>query len=80
MCPRCVEAMAKMEKCIRENPGESALTSLIAGFFLAQLPLRLLISALARVILLILKPAVVLYGIYRMAEDIYARPPHERRR
>lgn len=73
MCPRCVATVAKAEKCIKEHPDEAALTSLGAGFILAQLPLRLLMSVLARLILLVLKPAVVLYGIYRLAEDVYAR-------
>ena len=73
MCPRCVEAMAEAETCIREHPGQAALTCLGAGFVLAQFPLRLLMGALARLVMWILKPAVVLYGIYRLAEDIHAR-------
>ena len=49
------------------------MTSLCVGFLLAQFPLRLLMSALARLILLVLKPTVLLYGVYRMVEDFYAQ-------
>ncbi|MCX6967490.1 MAG: hypothetical protein NTZ46_06865 [Verrucomicrobia bacterium] len=74
MCPQCVEAMAKAETTIREHPGEAAIASLCVGFLIAQLPLRLLMSAIARLILLVLKPTVLLYGVYKMAEDVQARP------
>ena len=77
MCPQCVEAMARLEKCIRENPREAALTSLGAGFLLAQLPLRLLMATVARIVLLVLKPTVLLYGVYRMAEDMHEQPKTE---
>ena len=78
ICPRCVEMVDRAEKCIREHPRQAALTCLGAGFLLSRLPLRLLLSALARLILWFLKPAVLLYGIYRLAEDIHAqRQPGE---
>ena len=73
ICPQCVETMARAEKCIREHPKEAALACLGAGFILAQLPLRLLLGAIARLAVLALKPAVLFYAMYRMAEDIQAR-------
>jgi len=72
-CPRCVETVAKMEACIRQHPTESALVSLGAGFLIAQLPLRLLAGGIARLTLVALKPAALLYCFYRVAEDCYAR-------
>jgi len=73
MCPQCREAMKKAKTCIREHPGQAALTCLGAGFLLSQLPLRLLIGSFVRLVLWLLKPAVMLYGIYRLAEDVHAR-------
>jgi len=70
-CPRCVEAVAKIQECIREHPTEAAVGTLSAGFLLAQLPLRLLAAALVRLVLLVLKPTLLLYGLYRLAEDCY---------
>ena len=73
MCPQCKEAMDQAETCIREHPRQAALACLGAGFLLSLLPLRLLLSALVRLILCLLKPAVMLYGVYRLAEDVHAR-------
>lgn len=72
-CPQCREVLAKTETCIREHPDEAALVSLGAGFLLAQFPLRLLMAAVARLVVMVLKPAVVFYALFRMAEDVYAR-------
>lgn len=72
-CCRCVEVVAKAEECIRTHPTEAAVTSLCAGFLIAQLPLRLLAAAIARLILLVIKPAALLYGLYRLADDCYAK-------
>ena len=46
---------------------------LTARLLLAQLPLRLLATALARLGVWMLKPALILYGLYRLAEDCHAR-------
>lgn len=72
-CPKCGEMMEKTEQNIREHPDEAALLSLGIGFLLAQFPLRLLLAAVARAVLLALKPAALLYGFFRMAEDMYGR-------
>lgn len=72
-CPRCVEALNKTENYIREHPDESALVCMGAGFLLAQFPLRLLAATVARLAVMLLKPTVLLYAFFRMAEDIYAR-------
>ena len=73
ICPKCGELMDRTEKNIREHPGEAALISLGAGFLLAQFPLRLLLTALTRAVLLVLKPTALLYGVFRLAEDFRER-------
>ena len=77
LCPQCVERLARTEKCIRENPRQAALVSLGAGFLLAQFPLGLLIAAMLRLVLLVLKPVAILYGLYRLVEDGCCRRGHE---
>jgi len=79
ICPRCVEAAANAEKCIREHPKESAIATMCAGFLIAQLPLRLLAAGLVRLFLLVLKPAAIIYGLYCMAEDCPCRHHHQDR-
>ena len=65
--------MDKTEQNIREHPDEAALLSVAAGFVLAQFPLRFLLSALVRLVLMVLKPAALLYGLFRLAEDVRDR-------
>lgn len=69
----CEETRAQVKTCIRENPTQAALVSLGVGFLLAQLPLRLLVTALVRLVVWVLKPTLILYGLYRLAEDCQAR-------
>jgi len=71
MCPRCVEMMATTEKCIRENPREALLASICAGFLIAQFPLGMVGAGILRLLRLTLKPAAILYGLMRMAEDCH---------
>ena len=76
-CPRCVEMMETTEKCIRKNPREALITSICAGFLIAQLPLGMVGAAILRLLRLTLKPAAILYGLMRMAEDCHcSRPEH----
>jgi len=60
---------APVKTCIREHPAQAALVSLGVGFLVAQLPLRLLAAALVRLMVWVLKPTLILYGLYRLAED-----------
>jgi hypothetical protein len=73
-CPKCGELVDHTAKCIREHPDEAALFSLGVGFLLAQFPLRFLMAAAARLVLLVIKPAALLYGLFRFAEDVYRQP------
>jgi hypothetical protein len=80
-CPKCGEIKDNTEKCIRDHPDEAALLGLGAGFLLAQLPLRFLAAAVIRAVVMVLKPAALLYGLFRLAEDFHAQrsgPPNER--
>jgi len=70
-CPCCqVEEMAqKACACVRKHPESAALAGGCAGFVLAQLPWwRLLKVGFG-----LIKPAVIFYGLYRLAEDYSAR-------
>ena len=69
----CKGTMDTAQTCIREHPAQAAWVSLAVGLLLAQLPLRLLATALVRLMVWVLKPALVLYGLYRLAEDCQAR-------
>ena len=54
---------------IREHPRQSALGALGIGILLAQLPLRILATGLMGVLLMLLKPAALLYAGIKIAED-----------
>jgi hypothetical protein len=77
VCPQCREAVERAEACIREHPRQAALVCLGAGVLMAQLPFRWLMSVLVRMMLFLLQPAMILYGIYRFAGDVHARQPKE---
>ena len=63
------EIKAQLEMRIRENPTQAAWISLGIGFLLARLPLRYLVGGLLVLIVRMLKPAILVYGLLRMAED-----------
>lgn len=64
----CEQTAARARACIREHPAEAALVSGFAGFLFAHLPLRNLVA----VVLWMVKPAAVVYGLYRLADDCRA--------
>lgn len=72
-CACCKETIAKAQACIRANPGKAALVSGMAGFLFAQLPLRRLLAAAIGLALWLVKPAAILYALFRCAEDCQAR-------
>ena len=63
---------ARARACIREHPDAAALVSGGAGFLFAQLPLRRLAAAGMGLGCALVKPAAILYGLYRLAEDCHA--------
>ncbi len=65
------EKTAKMESCIRENPGHAIALGVGTGVLLAQLPLRLTLTGVLRLAVCLLKPALVAYGLFRFAEDYH---------
>ena len=64
-----MEGVAMGEKYVREHPAQSALTAIGVGFLLAQIPMRFIAVAFFRLILLILKPAALLYVVTNFLRD-----------
>ena len=57
------------EEYVRSNPAKSALLGVGAGFLLAQLPLRLILMALVKLLLHLVKPALFVYAISKLVGD-----------
>ena len=51
---------------VRENPGRSVAYALAAGFILNRLPLGRILSALARLMFIAFKPAILAYGATKL--------------
>jgi len=66
-------------RMIRRNPTESALASFGVGFLLAQLPLGFIAAGLVRLAFAALKPAALIYSVYKFAQEFgyipQQRPP-----
>lgn len=58
------------EEYIRHNPTQSALVAMAVGLLLAQLPLRYMMLALLKLILLLVKPATFIYATCKLVDDI----------
>ena len=50
------------ESYVRENPSQAVLSALAAGFVLRLLPIGGIVSALVRLVLFALRPAIFIYG------------------
>ncbi|HJT80551.1 MAG TPA: hypothetical protein VJ719_05080 [Chthoniobacterales bacterium] len=64
--------VGQAEEYIRENPGQALLYAFVAGYVLNRLPVGAMIRGLARLSLLALRPAVLVYGatrVYQAAQD-----------
>lgn len=68
---------AKGMKMIRRNPSQSALAGLGIGFLLAQLPLRFIAAGIVRLFLASLRPAALLYAIYKLGQEFGMLPRAE---
>ncbi len=63
--------MGQTADYVRENPTQSLLYGVAAGFILDRLPIFKLFGFLVRVLLLALKPAILIYGaskLYQVAQ------------
>lgn len=56
------------EGCVRESPGSSMLCAVAAGYFLRLLPIGAILSAFARIVGALVKPAVLLFGASKVFE------------
>ena len=50
------------EEYVRQNPSQAVLSAVAAGFVLRLLPLGSIVSAIVRVALFALRPAIFIYG------------------
>ncbi len=66
------QLMEQTEEYVRENPTRAVAYALLAGLVIDRLPVCRMLSSLARVSLLALKPALLIYGatkIYQAAQN-----------
>ena len=64
--------VGQAEEYVRENPGQALLYAFVAGYVLNRLPVGAMLRGLARVSLLALRPAVLVYGatrLYQASQD-----------
>ena len=64
--------VGQAEEYVRENPGQALLYAFVAGYVLNRLPLGGIVRGLARLSLLALRPAVLVYGatrVYQAAQE-----------
>jgi hypothetical protein len=64
------ELMTQAEEFVREKPAQSLLIALLAGFILNRLPVGRLLSAVVRLVLFALKPALLVYGATKIYEAV----------
>lgn len=66
---------ADSEEYVRKNPTKAALAAMGAGFLLAQLPLRWILVAAIKLLLLLVKPATFIYAVSSLVDDVRAPRP-----
>ena len=63
---------AQGESYVRDNPSQAVLSAVAAGFVLRLLPLGGIISALVRLALFALRPAIFIYGAVALYKHFQA--------
>ena len=58
----------ELEELVRREPKQAVALAFVGGFFLCLLPLAKLLSILVRVLLLLLKPALLILGVVKFLE------------
>lgn len=58
------------EEYVRRNPTQSAVVAVGVGFLLAQLPIRYMMLAILKLVLLLVKPATFIYAISKLVDDV----------
>ena len=64
------ELLSETETYVRKNPVQSIAYALLAGFVLNRLPVGRLLSAVVRLLLFALKPALLVYGATKIYEAV----------
>jgi len=68
-----VEAvLSETEDYVREKPAQSLLYALVAGYILNRLPVGRILSGFFRLLVVVLRPAILIYGatkLYQAAQD-----------
>ncbi len=59
---------ARAEKSVREEPVKTAGLAFIAGIFLTVLPVGAIFAAVVRIALALVRPALLILGIVKIAE------------
>ena len=62
------ELLTQTEAYVRENPAQSILYAVLAGFILNRLGVGRIIRGVARLLLFALKPAILIYGAAKLYE------------
>jgi hypothetical protein len=60
------QILEQTEEYVRENPGRSIAYALAAGFILNRLPLGRIAGAVARLMFIAFKPAILAYGATKL--------------
>jgi hypothetical protein len=60
------DALSETERYVRENPAQAVGFALLAGFVLNRLPLIRIFGGLLRLVMVLLKPAVLAYGVTKL--------------
>ncbi len=66
------DVMQQTEVYVRENPTKSVLYALGAGYILNCLPVGRVLGGLIRLLMLVLKPALLIYGatkLYKVSQQ-----------
>ena len=66
------DVVAQTEDYVRANPTRSLLYAVAAGFILDRLPIFRILGAVARLLLMAFKPAILIYGatkLYQLAKE-----------
>jgi len=62
--------LSETENYVREKPAQSLLYAFLAGYILNRLPVGRVLGALARLLLMALKPAVLIYGATKLYKAV----------
>lgn len=60
------QVVTQTEDYVRENPTQSVLYALVAGYILNLLPLGRIIGGLLRLLMVAFKPAILIYGATKL--------------